>query len=382
MSIYLQQHFFLIIFFLLFLECLAYLVGFILQKKSLLYQEQAYLSKPPANSYDEYLSKRDELLGWPYPVQFGGKSFDSTGARRLPAFEEHQHYPSCISLYGDSYTMGSDVDHVHAWGNVLSQLLGCRVANFGMNGYGVDQAYLRFKRHKKDQSKIVILGHSSVDIIRNLGRNLDLLSSRLNYALKPRFILNAQGQLEFVKMPQLSEMEYHQVLGLKSPQLILEHDNFYPGGPTGITKFRFPYTYSILKNMGNFHLRAKLAGRPNYAEFYRPNHPSGSLEIATKLIKHFYDEVLRRKQHPVIVFFANQSDMLFYRKVQRWSYQNLMDALEINNIPYLNFGSYLIEYMGDRNVNEIFTPGHYNEEGNREVAKFMYQHLKNRFGSE
>ncbi len=369
-----------IVFLILFLECLAYVAGLMLQKKSFIYQEPIAVSKHLVNNYDDYLSKRDELLGWPYPVQFGGKFFDRTGARRLPAFEDHQKYPSCLSLYGDSYTMGSDVDHVQAWGNVLSQLLGCRVANFGVGGYGVGQAYLRFKRHKKDQSKVVVLGHSSVDIIRNLSRNLDLLSARLNYALKPRFILNAQEQLEFVKMPQLSEMEYHQVLGLKTPQLVLEHENFYPGGPTGITQFRFPYTYSILKNMGNFRLRAKLAGRPSYGEFYMPNHPSGSLEIATKLIKQFYDEVLRRKQQPMIVFFANQNDVLFYRKVQRWSYQNLMDALEVNNIPYLNFGPYLIEYMGDKNVNDIFTPGHYNEEGNREVAKFMYQHLKNSFG--
>ena len=143
MSRALRRYFFLIVFLILFLECLAYFAGLMLQKKSLIYQEPVSVSKHLVKNYDDYLSKRDELLGWPYPVQFGGNFFDSTGARRLPAFEDHQNSPSCLSLYGDSYTMSSDVDHVQAWGNALSELLGCRVANFGVGGYGVDQAYLR-----------------------------------------------------------------------------------------------------------------------------------------------------------------------------------------------------------------------------------------------
>jgi hypothetical protein len=373
---------FLIIFVFLFFEGLAYFAGLTLQKKSLIYQSPVLVSNRLVKSYEEYLSKRDELLGWPYPLQFGGQFFDETGARRLPAFEKHPDAPSCITLYGDSYTMSSDVDHASAWGNILSELLGCRIANFGVGGYGVDQAYLRFKRHKKDQSKIVILGHSSVDIIRNVTRSLDLLSGRVKYALKPRFILNTQGKLERLKIPVLSEREYLQFLGLESPQWVLEHEQFYPGGPTGLTHFQFPYTYSLFQNRHNFHLRAKLAGRPNYGEFYTPNHPSGSLEIATLLIKAFHDEVLRRQQVPVIVFFANENDVIFYRKRQQWSYQNLMDALEAHGIAYLNFGPYLIDYMGDRAVNEIFIRGHYNEEANREVAKFMYEHLKNRLTGE
>jgi len=64
-------------------------------------------------------------------------------------------------LYGDSFTEGSGVDPEHAWSNVLSQLLHCRVANFGVSGYGTDQAYMRFLNNQRDPARVVVLGFLS-----------------------------------------------------------------------------------------------------------------------------------------------------------------------------------------------------------------------------
>ena len=57
-----------------------------------------------------------------------------------------------IALFGDSFTHGDDVPVEHSFGQVLEQQLitagiPAEVLNFGVGGYGIDQAMLRFKEH-------------------------------------------------------------------------------------------------------------------------------------------------------------------------------------------------------------------------------------------
>jgi len=359
-------------------ELIAYGVGSWLQQKLLIHIEQAPTEKILVKNYADYLEKRDPLLGWPYPFQLGGNFFDSSGARHLPAFDNPEQFSNCLSLYGDSYVMGSDVTHEQTWANKLAEKLGCRVANFGVGGYGIDQAYLRFERNSADQAKWVVLGHSSIDIIRNINRLEDLFSTGQAFAFKPRFILDANHRLQLVEMPKLSEEEYFHALGLKQPVLKLEHEIFQFDGLAGITRFNFPYLYTLFKSFGDFRLRARWARRASYFEFYQPQHPSQSLELATALLQTFYQTAQQRQQQPVIVFFANDSDMKVYRKTQQWTYQNLLNALDKLQIPYLNFGTTLVERIGQQSSDDFFKNGHYNEQVNQWVADFMYAKLKDK----
>jgi len=363
---------------LFFFFLIAYGVGSWLQHKLLIHSEQMPTEKVLVKNYADYLEKRDPLLGWPYLSQPGGTFFDSTGARHLPAFDNPQQFSPCLSLYGDSYVMGSDVTHEHAWANKLAEKLGCRVTNFGVGGYGIDQAYLRFERNHADPANLVILGHSSIDIIRNVNRLEDLLATGQAFAFKPRFILDAKNQLQLIEMPKLSEEEYYHALGLKQPLLQLEHENFQFDGLAGISRFHFPYIYTLFKSFGDFRFRAKRAGQSPYFEFYQPQHPTQSLELATALFQIFYQTALQRHQQPIIVFFANDSDMKFYRKTQQWTYQNLLNALDKLQIPYLNFGTILVERIGQQASDDFFKNGHYNEQANQWVAEFIYAKIKDK----
>ncbi|MBL8115876.1 MAG: hypothetical protein JNK60_23570, partial [Acidobacteria bacterium] len=95
--------------------------------------------------YDLYLAARDPLLGWPSPQTFGkGGERDARGARlsRLAG-------PAAISVYGDSFAWGSDVPAGSCWVEKLGELIGARALNFGVGGYGTDQAVLRHERNVK-----------------------------------------------------------------------------------------------------------------------------------------------------------------------------------------------------------------------------------------
>jgi hypothetical protein len=156
-------------------ELLSYATGKVLEAKWWMWR----VPGPPEGakqvlSYQEYLKRRDPVVGWPYPMQYG-KDLDTNGAQRNPYFPHGSEGRSCVSLYGDSFTQGGDTSsRERNWGNVLSKRLGCYVANFGMGGYGTDQAYLRFRENSGDSSPVVIFGLHPADVARNLTRVRDL----------------------------------------------------------------------------------------------------------------------------------------------------------------------------------------------------------------
>ena len=74
-----------------------------------------------------------------------------------------------IALLGDSYTFASDVNYEDSWGHRLEQELGpaVQVLNFGVPGYGIDQAYLRYERDVRAwHPEVVILALISHDVQR------------------------------------------------------------------------------------------------------------------------------------------------------------------------------------------------------------------------
>ena len=110
--------------------------------------------------YDQYLMERDPLLGWP--------SISSSQQRHSP-MHQNEAIP-CVSLFGDSFTFAAEVSDSEAWGNVLAGLLGCRVANYGVGGYGSDQAFLAMKSRPADGAGVVFLNHLSENILRNVNQ--------------------------------------------------------------------------------------------------------------------------------------------------------------------------------------------------------------------
>jgi hypothetical protein len=104
-------------------------------------------------------------------------------------------------------TYGYEVEDIDAWPSKLSEKLRCRVRNYGVVGYGTDQAYLRYQHQSSKYSKIVVLNHLSEDILRNINQFNNLLYPNAEFALKPRFII-ANNQLSLIQTISLSKLEF------------------------------------------------------------------------------------------------------------------------------------------------------------------------------
>jgi len=101
----------------------------------------------------------------------------------------------CGSAFGDSFTYGGEVEAEEAWVHLISRRLGCKIENYGVGGYGIDQAVLRYERVATG-GNVVILG-AFVEMLRRAvaaSGTFYASSPRPFYTnIKPYFTLEAGG---------------------------------------------------------------------------------------------------------------------------------------------------------------------------------------------
>ncbi len=343
-------------------EAGSFLVAKYLQHRGILYQPHNDIS-----DYEEYLEQRHPVLGW---IKLTDEErLLPDGSRYSPAVPDGESLPPCVNLYGDSFVWADEVDDSHAWGNLLVDRLGCRVANFGVRAYGTDQSYLRYLHSAPtDNGHVVVLGHLTENVLRNVTQDFDLLYGLTKYGLKPRFIVDVAGQLELVPLPELSSEEF--ALLNHSPEKILAHEYLVP------LYARFPYVTSLVNAVGGYRIQAKLRGELPYAAFYRRDHPSHALAITAGILSAFVDEAKARADKPMVVVIPNLIDLRHFETTGIWVYKPLLAELERREIPFLDAGPAMLAALQGRDVQSIYAArSHLNEEGNRLLADIVYNAL-------
>lgn len=347
-------------------EAISFVAARILLPTGLLVERQQI------DGYEEYMKTRDPVLGWPSPEYFGNKDFDISGSRMIPAFPD-ESLESCAALYGDSFTWGDEVEAADAYGNVLAEMLGCRVANYGVGGYGTDQAAIRYMQVIEDNAQIVVLGHFSDNIIRNVNQLRDFVAGG-RFGFKPRFILE-NGNLRQVPLPELSAGEYSEVVN--RARELLPHEYFQPGslGAAGI--MQFPYTRAVVNTAFHYRMVSALMGiRPTYAPFYRPDHPSGALDVTVELLVEVDAIAQGRGQRFVVLLIPDLYDLRATRAGKSVSYAPLKDALYDAGIELIDSAEYFgANYQGESFCALFVSCGasHFNAAGYRLLAESVYQ---------
>lgn len=329
----------------------------------------------------EYFARRDAVLGWPPPDTYGTAWYDNSGARPTPAFPVAGN--ACVSLYGDSYTFSTHVDtDAAAWGNVLSERLDCRVANYGVAGYGTDQAVLRFQENLDDEAATVILGLATVDILRIVNQDRRLIwGPDSGLAFKPRFILSAAGDLQQVDIPLIAPEQIPEYI--RNPENYLEHEWFLPNTEGGPVTIKFPYSLTILRGLMSRRVLDKLLGKPSWLSFYSPDHNSGALKLIVGIIEYFNHIAVQRNKEPLILIIPTSQDLWYMRDAGVNPVQPLLDKLRQADLRYLDLTPQILQHIGQRDICEIFTKkvfgkycwGHYNNEGDAIIASLVYDYL-------
>lgn len=321
----------------------------------------------------QYLVVRDPLLGWP-------ARSEKVVSRPIPAYTREGG--ECISLYGDSFTFGDDVNDTEAWSNQLSIQLGCRVANYGVGGYGTDQAFLRYSNNGDDRSSMVILGIFPENLIRNVNQYRYFLDGVTVFSMKPRFILE-DDKLALINIPVQTAEEFR--AATNNPVVAFPHEVFLPDSWNGPVTPAFPYLGVIARLLKSERFRDGLRGHPSWESFFREDHPSQALPLTVAIVRQFGDLCRFREQKCLVIIYPTGRSFKRFVEGGHLATRPLGAQLEREAIPYLD----LHYAFRDRVDTDAFcgllveSPtircmGHFNAAGNRLIADILYQHLVQR----
>ncbi len=183
----------------------------------------------------------DSLLGWTNASNHrsadGMYVYNSLGIR-VPSSKIEFNYPKPtdtlrILLLGDSFTHGEEVGYENTWAaklevNLNKSGMPTQVINLGVGGYGMDQAFLRWKKlGKLFNPDVVIFGLQMENVRRNVNLMRSVYTPTANIVFsKPRYILDGDD-LEIINMPTVPPEQVPGVLADFEKWELSSYEYFY-----------------------------------------------------------------------------------------------------------------------------------------------------------
>jgi hypothetical protein len=322
----------------------------------------------------------DEELGWPRPSAATALPRDSSGAKFNAEFPEPGR--ACASAYGDSFVWGEEIPPADGWIEQLSHRLGCRVANYGVSGYGTDQAYMRLRRVTADTAPLALLGIFPENIVRNVNQYRAFLGYAANpVSLKGRFVLDATARLAWVARPRLDAEGF--VALNRAPAEMLPNEYLLPDTRDGPVTVRFPYTLTLVRVALKPRLWARFTGRPSWSAFYEADHPSKALGLTAAIAEAFAREAERRGKKALVVMLPGASSFRGRAKFGNFEYAPLVDMLAAAGVGVFDPGPALLTGLGDRSYCALYAQpdicdGHYGVFGSTIIADVVAAELRRR----
>jgi hypothetical protein len=271
-----------------------------------------------------------------------------------------------IALAGSSYTKGAEA---FGWWRVLEHELNMtdvptEVLNFGVNGFGMDQIYLRWKRdiagfHPQVMVFCVTVGISVNDL--NVIRQLRDPETGIPFT-KPRFLLDGDG-LRLVNSPTPPPEVVPGILRDVAASPLAAFDRFWVPG-----NFRPRWWQSsrllALAEAKIDHTRTQSSDR----DYYRMD--SENMQLALRLIRRFRDEVEASGSHFVIAHMPHHADLADLQRNGRFSFDEFYRALH-EIAPVISTEQALLTACAGKPIVQSFEDGHYNSKLENVVGSEM-----------
>ena len=325
----------------------------------------------------------DADLGWRYRENFNS-SLNGINRQGVRSNREYTNTVTSgvtrIAVFGDSFAYGSEVSNADAWSTQAESIFpDLEVLNYSVPGFGTDQAYLRYLRDGQALApQIVIIGFAPINLRRAVNVYRRFLSINELPLVKPRFILNEQGDLELIETPYRAASDYQHLL--EKPQLLKElgqYDYWYSPAVYNNPLYDWSATIRLITNIAIiFHRkvldpdRLLLRGSASGEQIF--NDQSLAFRIQSKLLEKFYNTVKETEAIPVIMFFPGKDDISRARSGISTTYSPLAKFLSAHNLKYIDSIEAFIDLPGDPDVAQLFAPGgHYSERANKIIAEFV-----------
>ncbi|MEO1795398.1 MAG: SGNH/GDSL hydrolase family protein [Pseudomonadota bacterium] len=335
--------------------------------------------------YEAYLAERDPELGWPSKAWLAANT-DERGARTSPANAALGDARPCVSVYGDSFAFGDEVEDDGTWANYLAENLGCRVESYGVGGYGTDQALLRFERHVdegRDLGEVTILTLYPDNLNRNVNQWRYLLSGE-PLSFKPAFYVTESDE---VVLAPLFDGEYDAAMAaMDAPATALPAELYAPGAPGLRRSVRasFPYTLALTRiavTLGQSIRSFETDGNPNHINypvyFDSAEGPSeAKRRVAVHIIERFARLCEEGGRRCALVLLPDPELVYLRDRVGNHGLNTWLGPAA-SGLTYLD----ATDVFGDLSdicahlTNAADCKGHYSPAGNARVAEFLREEL-------
>lgn len=305
----------------------------------------------------------DASLGWkPRPRAHNELyAYNGAGLRaRTPDDDVTESRPGTarIAIFGDSFAHGSEVGFEESWGARVQQILDrpdrpVEVLNFGVPGYGMDQAFLRWEQEGRAYPPAVVVFGLQVE---NAGRNLNLLrvlydSADLPFA-KPRFVESRDG-LELINVPVPAPEDVVRIVEAIDQWPLVKHERYYQPDRYRRHPWRYSRLVGMLEGLISTGPRGQLEGEL----------PADQRRLALGIIDRFGRSVQAAGARFVVVHFPRRGDLDRARADGRLPNLDFLEAVG-EMTPVVRIDRELLERAGDGDLAPLFSPGgHYSAEG-------------------
>ncbi len=328
------------------------------------------------------LVERDTLLGWRYRPGYtsavhrlnsaGHRASTEVSVLRDPGRRR-------IAAFGDSFVYGTEVTNAEAWSTRLqaAHADSLEVLNYGVGGYGTDQAFLLFLREgMRFSPDVVLIGFAPVNLSRIGNVYRRFISTDEVPVVKPRFELEPSGRLTLRPTPLRTREEWERLRrDPSSARALGAHDMWYDP-----LRYENPlYDWSAMVRLSTVVAvrgwrRYVWDGRLFEGEVFRPSAPSFALQRA--VLEAFADSVTQRGATPAYVFFPDRDDIAAVRRGGVPVYATLRDSLaRSRRVPIIDLADAFRAEAPTGGLEAWFAPGgHYSALGNDRVARWLAQH--------
>jgi len=335
--------------------------------------------------------RREEIdpeLGWRYRPGYarGADVVNQQGTRNLRTYESSPPPDAIrVAVFGDSFVYGNEVGTADSWPTRLEAMdPRLEVPNYGVGGYGADQALLRYRRDgTRLHPQIVVLGFTPDDLRRLVNVYRRFIDDREWPLAKPRFVLGAHGGLRLLPSPLPTAAAYERLR--EQPTRVRElgrHDAWY--APEIYEDPLFDWSGAV--RLGSdiaVRLREHFFGNNRLLRGGVFNTDAEAFRIQEAIFREFAAEVKRSGARPVIVFLPDAGSVAEARSGGPTPYTPLLTVLRQAGIDYIDTAPALVEASASEHSTGLFMPGgHYSPRGNAIVAAALAPALRARASSD
>jgi hypothetical protein len=247
------------------------------------------------------------------------------------------------------------------------------VLNYGVGGYGVDQAFLRFQREGRLLNpSVVIIGFTTDDLRRLVNVYRRFLSVDEQPLFKPRYRLNGDT-LELIPNPMRTVAQYRALLD--DPASVRQygrHDQWFEP-----LMYRNPlYDWSATMRLGSaawIRVANRYVRRDRIFDGGIFNTQSEAFRLQLALFKAFRDSVTSAGYTPIVLMLPDEESLRARGAGGRTIYQPLVEQLAAMKIEVLDAS----DAFSGKSGTDWFRPGgHYSKTGNQIVAEWLTPQIR------